>query len=71
MSSQTMGVVSGQHNMPPKETLLENGCGRGFFIDGLSSYFKGLVVLDFSLTHLIQRRRSSKCAGYATSADLR
>lgn len=45
------------HAMPPNDIALEDGCGLGLFIDGFSAHFKKLVVLDFSLCHLLLAKK--------------
>lgn len=40
-------------NMPKAGIALENGCGLGLFIDGLSARFNQLYVLDLSLCYLL------------------
>ena len=45
------------YEMPLNNFALENGCGLGYFIDGLASYFKNLAVLDFSLSYLVLARK--------------
>lgn len=50
-------IKTTKHNMPIKDIALENGSGLGFFIDGFSSYFNALIVLDFSLAYLILAKK--------------
>jgi ubiquinone/menaquinone biosynthesis C-methylase UbiE len=40
-----------------KDICLENGCGHGFFIEGLSKNFDKLIVLDFSLCYLMLAKK--------------
>ena len=40
-----------------KDVCLENGCGHGLFIEGLSKKFKTLLVVDFSLCYLILAKK--------------
>jgi len=40
-----------------KEICLENGCGLGFFVEGLSNEFSNVIVLDFSLSFLILAKK--------------
>ena len=40
-----------------KEICLENGCGLGFFVEGLSSEFSHVIILDFSLSYLVLAKK--------------
>ena len=40
-----------------KEICLENGCGLGFFVEGLSDEFSNVVILDFSLSYLVLTKK--------------
>lgn len=40
-----------------KEICLENGCGLGFFVEGLSSEFSNVIILDFSLSYLVLAKK--------------
>lgn len=40
-----------------KSICLENGCGLGFFIEGLSKNFETLLVVDFSMCYLLLAKK--------------
>jgi len=40
-----------------KEICLENGCGLGFFVEGLSSEFSNVIILDFSISYLVLAKK--------------
>ncbi|MBI1867936.1 MAG: class I SAM-dependent methyltransferase [Methylocystis sp.] len=46
-------LIDAKRIMPPNGLALEDGCGLGFFVEGLAARFENLIVLDFSLCYLI------------------
>ncbi len=50
-------IESTSYQVPARNSVLENGCGLGFFIDGFASHFKSVAVLDFSLTYLVLAKK--------------
>ena len=36
---------------------LENGCGHGLFVEGLSNNFETLIVIDFSMSYLLLAKK--------------
>lgn len=40
-----------------KKVCLENGCGHGLFIEGLSNTFEKLIVIDFSISYLMLAKK--------------
>jgi len=50
--------------MPPKRLALENGCGIGFFTEGIAKEFNHVTVLDFSLSYLVLAKKMAQERGF-------